>query len=391
VAQLLHSLFGKMNSGRYKYDAFISHAVEDKLPVANELCARLEAAGLKIWYSGRELSVGDRISDAIEEGLRNSRFGIVILSPTYISKDWTMREFYSLLSRSDYRKVILPILYDITPKELLSKDITMADTFALRADKGMDYLVEVLTAEIGRQKRDSGIRRQNVGRRRFIGLGIGLLMVAGIGTAYIYLGENTPGNEDAPTPALIERLVSKRLQALQTKADGLFQEQGFVTKTSTFQVESDVKEYSELRTHYRNEYRLDNGYVEIQSKKNVEAALQLDFDRLTLRNGYGFTAAETFRQDLSDGKRVVRYLYRNSKPVGVKIGELTQVTDETWVFDVDFSDNLMLVETILSFPGMDDEDPRKRQQVRIFATLPTERYLLRKEGSSWTIHYYPDP
>ncbi|NBW34663.1 MAG: TIR domain-containing protein [Cytophagia bacterium] len=61
----------------YEYDAFISHAVEDKIPIANELCDRLEKAGLKIWYSGRELNAGDSISTTIGDGLNQSRFGIV--------------------------------------------------------------------------------------------------------------------------------------------------------------------------------------------------------------------------------------------------------------------------------------------------------------------------
>src|SRR5687768_17452931 len=115
-----------MNTSTYKYDAFISHAVEDKIPIANELCARLEAQGLKIWYSGRELSVGDRITDKIHEGLDQCRFGIVILSSSYISKMWTLREFYTLLVRENKgEKTILPILYDVTPDELAKKDLTM--------------------------------------------------------------------------------------------------------------------------------------------------------------------------------------------------------------------------------------------------------------------------
>jgi hypothetical protein len=139
----------------YEYDAFISHAVEDKMPIANELCSRLEQAGLKIWYSGRELRVGDRLTQTIEEGLSRSRFGIVILSPTYVNKMWTLREFYSLLSREkEGKKIVLPVLYDITPEQLAQKDLTMAEMFSLRADKGIDHVVNVLTSEIKKLKRE---------------------------------------------------------------------------------------------------------------------------------------------------------------------------------------------------------------------------------------------
>ncbi len=142
-----------MRQHKYDYDAFISHAVEDKIPIANELCARLEQAGLRIWYSGKELGVGDSIEKTIENGLHRSRYGIVILSPTYLAKNWTIREFYTLLAKEiEEHKVILPVLYNITPDELKSRDLLMADRFAVNADRGLDHVVDRLVHEIRRPK-----------------------------------------------------------------------------------------------------------------------------------------------------------------------------------------------------------------------------------------------
>ncbi|MEO5600795.1 MAG: toll/interleukin-1 receptor domain-containing protein [Cyclobacteriaceae bacterium] len=133
----------------YEYDAFISHAVEDKIPIANELCAKLEKAGLKIWYSGKELGVGDSIEKTIQKGLNRSRFGIVIFSPTYLAKNWTIREFYTLLSKEiEEHKVILPVLYNVTLDDLKNRDLLMADRFAVNADRGMDFVVQKLVQEI---------------------------------------------------------------------------------------------------------------------------------------------------------------------------------------------------------------------------------------------------
>lgn len=138
-----------MRQHKYEYDAFISHAVEDKIPIANELCAKLERAGLKIWYSGKELGVGDSIEKTIERGLNRSRYGIVIFSPTYLAKNWTIREFYTLLAKEiEEQKVILPVLYNITLDELKNKDLVMADRFAVNSDKGLDFVVERLLREI---------------------------------------------------------------------------------------------------------------------------------------------------------------------------------------------------------------------------------------------------
>ena len=138
---------------KYEYDAFISHAVEDKIPIANELCAKLERAGLRVWYSGKELGIGDSIEKTIEKGLHRSRYGIVIFSPTYLAKNWTIREFYTLLAKEiKEHKVILPVLYNVTLDELKNKDLLMADRFAVNADRGIDFVVDKLVQEIKKPK-----------------------------------------------------------------------------------------------------------------------------------------------------------------------------------------------------------------------------------------------
>jgi hypothetical protein len=142
-----------MRQNKYEYDAFISHAVEDKLPIANELCVKLERAGLRIWYSGKELGIGDSIEKTIERGLNRSRYGIVIFSPTYLAKNWTIREFYTLLAKEiKEQKVILPVLFNITLDELKNKDLVMADRFAVNADRGIDFVVDRLVTEIKKTK-----------------------------------------------------------------------------------------------------------------------------------------------------------------------------------------------------------------------------------------------
>lgn len=166
-----------MRQNKYEYDAFISHAVEDKIPIANELCAKLERAGLKIWYSGKELGIGDSIEKTIERGLNRSRYGIVIFSPTYLAKNWTIREFYTLLAKEiEEQKVILPVLYNITLDELKNKDLVMADRFAVNSDRGMDFVVERLVREI----RKKPVIKQRVAWFSRIWLGLVLSLVANV-------------------------------------------------------------------------------------------------------------------------------------------------------------------------------------------------------------------
>src|SRR4051812_37007271 len=75
----------------FKWDAFISHASEDKHfvePLADEL----HTHGLGIWLDTLVLSAGDSLRRSIDVGLAKSRFGVVILSPAFFAKQWPQHE-----------------------------------------------------------------------------------------------------------------------------------------------------------------------------------------------------------------------------------------------------------------------------------------------------------
>ncbi len=114
------------------YDAFISHASEDKERVAKPLSVALTKRGYKVWYDEFELRVGDSLRRSIDRGLVNSRFGIVILSPAFFSKNWPQYELNGLTAREmEGRKVILPIWHDVNRNDVLGYSPPLADTVAL--------------------------------------------------------------------------------------------------------------------------------------------------------------------------------------------------------------------------------------------------------------------
>lgn len=80
------------------WDVFLCHASEDKDTVVEPLVRALEAAGFRCWYDRGEILWGDSIIDRVEEGLRNARFVIVVLSPAFLSKRWPMKELRAVLS-----------------------------------------------------------------------------------------------------------------------------------------------------------------------------------------------------------------------------------------------------------------------------------------------------
>jgi TIR domain-containing protein len=74
-----------------EWDIFVSHAAEDKATVARPLAAALRRAGARVWLDEQELTIGDSLSEKIDEGLAHSQFGVVILSPAFFAKHWPRR------------------------------------------------------------------------------------------------------------------------------------------------------------------------------------------------------------------------------------------------------------------------------------------------------------
>lgn len=114
-----------------KYDVFISHASEDKDAVVRPLATALREAGLNVWYDEFELKIGDSLRRKIDQGLANSKFGIIVISRSFIKKGWTNYELDGLITRSvSGEQIILPIWHDITKQEVINFSPSLADKLA---------------------------------------------------------------------------------------------------------------------------------------------------------------------------------------------------------------------------------------------------------------------
>jgi TIR domain len=126
-----------------EYDVFISHASEDKDAIARPLAIRLRELGIKVWLDEFELRLGDSLRRSIDRGLSQSKFGIVVLSQTFFSKEWPQRELDGLVSKeSDNKKVILPIWHNITREEISQFSPILADKLAVSTRHGIDYVAQ---------------------------------------------------------------------------------------------------------------------------------------------------------------------------------------------------------------------------------------------------------
>lgn len=115
-----------------EYDLFISHASEDKDDFVRPLAETLQGLGLKVWYDEFSMRVGDSLRRKIDSGLRNSRYGTVVLSADFIKKEWTNYELDALVAREmNGHKMILPIWHKITKTDVMNYSPNLADKIAL--------------------------------------------------------------------------------------------------------------------------------------------------------------------------------------------------------------------------------------------------------------------
>ncbi|HET7181534.1 MAG TPA: DUF1883 domain-containing protein [Candidatus Limnocylindrales bacterium] len=112
-----------------EYDVFISHAGEDKADIVRPLAVALRDLGLVVWYDEFELKLGDSLRRKIDRGLVASRFGVVVLSPSFFEKGWPNYELDGLVTREVVggQPLILPLWHNVTRDDVVKYSPSLAD------------------------------------------------------------------------------------------------------------------------------------------------------------------------------------------------------------------------------------------------------------------------
>lgn len=110
----------KENSRLNTRDFFVSHASEDKPDFVRPFVQALVREGMTVWYDEYEVKIGDDLVHKINEGLSKSRFGIVVLSPSFFQaeKEWPAREIEILLKGVNHSSRILPLWHKVGKRDV---------------------------------------------------------------------------------------------------------------------------------------------------------------------------------------------------------------------------------------------------------------------------------
>jgi hypothetical protein len=129
-----------------RYDVFVSHASEDKVDFVKPFVELLKKKGVTVWYDEFELQIGDSLRHSIDNGLKNSRYGIVVLSEAFFKTKWPERELNGLFAREG--NVIFPIWHKVSKDEVTQYSPIIADLKALNTS---DFTNKEIAEQIARK------------------------------------------------------------------------------------------------------------------------------------------------------------------------------------------------------------------------------------------------
>lgn len=123
-------------------DVFLCHAWDDRRGPAKDLHDGLEAAGVSVWFSEKDVLLGTPLMREIDRGLANSRAGLVLVTPSFLKRLQAAGVADKELSVLLAREVLLPVVHDTTFEELVEVSPLLASRSGLNtAEDSMEDII----------------------------------------------------------------------------------------------------------------------------------------------------------------------------------------------------------------------------------------------------------
>lgn len=138
------------------WKVFICHSSKDKTNFVSPLAKLLRQKGTEIWYDEFSIARGDFIDENIQNGLKESKGGIVIVSKAFIElkpnkRNYINEELYVLLHNKKVNDgFLIPIFYDISRDELPEeyKPLSNIQGFDFEKDDNLKHLANNIFKEL---------------------------------------------------------------------------------------------------------------------------------------------------------------------------------------------------------------------------------------------------
>ena len=117
------------------YDLFLCHAWDDRRGTATELHNLLEAEDVSVWFSERDIILGQPFMREIDKGLAKTRIGLVLITAAFLKRiesgGVSEKELSELLSRD----LLIPVAHGVTYDEIRSVSPLLGSRNGLSTDE----------------------------------------------------------------------------------------------------------------------------------------------------------------------------------------------------------------------------------------------------------------
>lgn len=124
-------------------DVFLCHAWDDRQGAAKELHDLLEARGVKVWFSEKDIALGEPFLREIDRGLAKSRVGVVLVTPSFLKRIHGQGIADKELSVLLHGGKLVPIIHGTTFEELNDESPMLASRNGLST--ASDSMADVAT------------------------------------------------------------------------------------------------------------------------------------------------------------------------------------------------------------------------------------------------------
>lgn len=129
-------------------DCFLCHAWDDRHGSAKQLHDLLESAGVKVWFSEKDLGLGVPMMRAIDKGLAISKIGLVLVTPALLArlpKEGVADKELSTLLQGNR---LVPIVHGTTYGALRDVSPMLASRSGLDTSEDMMAVIATKIAEL---------------------------------------------------------------------------------------------------------------------------------------------------------------------------------------------------------------------------------------------------
>lgn len=367
---------------RIKYDVFITHALEDQQEVVKPLADRLHEAGLRVWYSGRDMRLGQPLNDVImNKIIPASRFGVVVMSGHYFQSEWGRKELNALYAMEGMRneQIILPIWHNVDEMQIKVQLPYLEDRFAIKWEKGVDIIVDRIVKEVSSSKKVIKRVQATSSNRRVWGVAA-LLAAILLLALFTYQVITNLYNQNVANTA-IEAFLHKRIEAFDQKVKKNNDQHNYIKESSL----SDVNDVYTRKLSYtegtgkcaRHYFAYTGPDVSVSGKRKVEETSGYATDGFF--SAFGINNPVVYFNYNADSTGW-GFLFINTDEVSFDIVQQTAVSEHELLVKVEYENSLRCVVGTLE--GKEGGGCRK-QHIRFWGLPVQEEFSFVKRGEQW--------